>query len=318
MEAGKEYEELVAIVLRSLDPGAIVDRGEWIEEADGRRELDVEIRGTGDGQDRLVLIQCKESERPVGVDIVNALKSKRQDLGADGAMIYSNSGFTTPALTKAARVGIETASAVAAGNDEGRVRLFREFVAKRKAIRRASLVLLPHDDDDETIPISFSLHAVTYMGDPVANWFAEESVDLLSSTREDCELRVKYVFESPVVFVVGGLEVPSKGFGATLECTVRFVSQTVRPDATLGHFDFQTQRVVVPPKQGYTLGWFDNLAWRETEKQWDDFESLGPGRFALGLTLYDPVPRDEECGTPDLRRLIADREVVRLARQGPG
>ena len=106
--------------------------------------------------------------------------------------------------------------------------------------------------------------------------------------------RAKYVFERPVEFVVGGLEVPSKGFAATLECTVRFVSQTVRPDTTLGHFDFQTQRVVVPPKQGYMLGWFDNLAWRETEKQWEDFESLGAGRFALGLTLFEPVPRDDE------------------------
>jgi hypothetical protein len=317
MEAGKEYEELAAIVIRSLDPGAVVETGEWTERPDGGRELDVAIRGTEDGNDRLVLIACKDSGRPAGVDIVNALKSKRQDLGADGAMIYSNSGFTTPALTKAARVGIDTASAVAAGDDEVRVRLFREFVAKRKAIRRASLVLMPHDDDDETIPIAFSLHAVTHMGDPVANWFAEESLDLLSSTQEDCELLAKYVFKRPVVFVVGGLEVPSKGFGATLECTVRFVSQTVRPDVTLGHFDFQKQRVVVPPKQGYMLGWFDNLAWRETEKQWEGFESLGPGRFALRLTLFDPVPRDEECGTPDLRDLISEREIVRLPPQEP-
>ena len=317
MEAGKEYEKLVAIVVRSLDPGATVDSGEWYDGSDGRRDLDVEIRGTEGGSDRLVLIKCKDSGRPVGVDIINALKSKREDLDADGAMIYSSSGFTTPALTKSARVGIETASPVAVGDDELRVRLFREFVAKRKAIRRASLVLLPHDDDDETIPIAFSLHAVTYMGDPVANWFAQESLDLLSSTAEDCELRAKYVFERPVEFVVGGLEVPSKGFAATLECTVRFVSQTVRPDTTLGHFDFQTQRVVVPPKQGYMLGWFDNLAWRETEKQWEDFESLGPGRFALGLTLFDPVPRDEEYGTPDLRDFIAEREIVRLAPQEP-
>ena len=83
MEAGKEYEELVAIVLRSLDPGATVDAGEWTEGPDGRLDLDVEIRGTADGSDRLVLIKCKHSGRPVGVDIVNALKSKREDLGAD-------------------------------------------------------------------------------------------------------------------------------------------------------------------------------------------------------------------------------------------
>jgi len=52
----------------------------------------------------VVVIECKDWNRPIGIAFIDALDSKRRDLGASIAMICSNSGFTSDALRKAARV----------------------------------------------------------------------------------------------------------------------------------------------------------------------------------------------------------------------
>src|SRR5215510_1062106 len=44
-KAGDEYQDIVAAVQCALDPGAAVRAGQWIEGPDGRRDLDVEVRG---------------------------------------------------------------------------------------------------------------------------------------------------------------------------------------------------------------------------------------------------------------------------------
>lgn len=72
---------------------------------DGRRDLDVAIRPNGGGSALLAVIECKDWNRPIGIGFIDALNSKRRDIGAPVAMICSNSGFTADALRKAARVG---------------------------------------------------------------------------------------------------------------------------------------------------------------------------------------------------------------------
>jgi hypothetical protein len=52
-----------------------------------------------------ILIECKDWRNPVGIGAIGELDSKRRDLHADRTIIYSNSGFTTGALRKAARIG---------------------------------------------------------------------------------------------------------------------------------------------------------------------------------------------------------------------
>ena len=45
VKAGKIYEKLVTDILSTMSQGATVQFGQWIEGPDGRRDLDVEIRG---------------------------------------------------------------------------------------------------------------------------------------------------------------------------------------------------------------------------------------------------------------------------------
>src|SRR5688572_2658658 len=124
-KAGDEYQAIVEAVARALHPEANVCAGEWVEGPDGRRDMDVAVRF---GKDRVVLLECKDWRRPVGIDAIDKLESKSRDLGAESALIYSNSGFTKQALVKAERVGIGALSALKA--EDGRIRsmLTREWI----------------------------------------------------------------------------------------------------------------------------------------------------------------------------------------------
>jgi hypothetical protein len=87
---GDQYMELVGEVAKALDPGSSVKVGEWIDGPDGRRELDVEVRGMLDGSPHFILIECKDwKTRAVDVEVIDALDSKRCDVHANQAIVYS-------------------------------------------------------------------------------------------------------------------------------------------------------------------------------------------------------------------------------------
>jgi hypothetical protein len=59
-KAGSLYEKLVADIVSTMSPGASVQYGQWTESPDGRRDLDVEIRGIIHGEEQFVVIECKD------------------------------------------------------------------------------------------------------------------------------------------------------------------------------------------------------------------------------------------------------------------
>src|SRR5258705_5150682 len=91
-KAGDEYQDIVGDVAKALDPGASVKVGQWVEGPDGKRDLGGEVSGTIDGSPCFIVIECKDWSVPIGIGVVDALDSKRKDLNADQAIIYSNSG----------------------------------------------------------------------------------------------------------------------------------------------------------------------------------------------------------------------------------
>src|SRR4051812_23074383 len=115
---GTEYQSLVAEVMNALHPSATITIGEWVIGPDGRREIDISIRGIIDGRPTFVLVECKDWNSKVGIEAIDALESKRHDLGADRTIIASNSGFTAPALAKAGRNSIACVSAMVDGNEK--------------------------------------------------------------------------------------------------------------------------------------------------------------------------------------------------------
>lgn len=105
---GTTYQTVLASILRHLNPGADVAEGEWVEGPDGRRELDVVLRGSIAQKPVSILFECKDynRQRRIGIEIVDAFDSKLRDLGFDKGIICSNADFSLPARAKATRLSI--------------------------------------------------------------------------------------------------------------------------------------------------------------------------------------------------------------------
>jgi hypothetical protein len=100
---GKELQDLVALIESLLDDTAEVKSPDkLLDKTSGiAREVDVSILGTIASQQILVIAGCRDHKRRVNIQYVEQVKTKRDDVGADRAMIVSRSGFTKAAHAKA-------------------------------------------------------------------------------------------------------------------------------------------------------------------------------------------------------------------------
>ena len=303
---GDEYQEIVGAVAKALDPGATVNVGQWVEGPDGRRDMDVEIRGTIEGNPRFVLVECKDWRRPVGIKEIDALDSKRHDLGADETFIYSNHGFTEDALRKARRVGIGACSALKAGDKRIKLVFYRELVAKKLSVDRWSPILYFSRDNSQGLEDEWDIKALLYQGRPVVNWISRTSLDILRR-HEGCEEVVaNFAFGQEVEFSLGGSVLKLIGIGFRLECSKKWVSQEVQVDITLGLFDHLRKKLFIPNKEAYILGWIDPDSWVEID--YPGWQPPEEGSFELYLTLLNTVQELEPKETPELDSIIKERE----------
>lgn len=310
---GDEYQDIVAAVQRALDPGASVRVGVWVAGPDGRRDLDVEVRGTLNGTPRLTQIECKDWSDPVGIAVIDALDSKRRDVGADDAIVFSNSGFTEPALRKAARVGIGLASALRANDQRVRVVVHKELVAKTLSVETFKATLFPRPDLQPQFPEGWSIAQLSFNGLPIQNWMAERSLELLRDHEPQGWHRLTLCFQPDCNWSYDGNPISVGAMRLFLKCHRGWKSQTVRADATLGLYDHIRRVVTVPDRQGYWLGWIDQDAWKPMDLEPPAVEpatELAAGTFTIGLTMLNPIRKIDPLDVPDLKSFILEEEWI--------
>lgn len=93
------------------------------------------------------------SSLSLDIQAIDNLNSKRQDLAADVAMLFSNSGCTKNALRKAERIEIDAVSAIAAENSMVRPVIERELVAKRLSVDSLQITLYPSKDSGASLKL---------------------------------------------------------------------------------------------------------------------------------------------------------------------
>ena len=309
-KAGDEYQEIVGAVQRALDPGADVRVGVWVAGPDGRRDLDVEVRGTLNGAPYFTQVECKDWSDPVGIAVVDALDSKRRDMGADSAILFSNSGFTEPALRKASRVGIGLASALRANDKRVRVAIHRDLVAKCLSVETLKVVLSTSPGLEPQLPESWSIGRLSLNGLPVQNWIAERSVELLRVHEPDGWHRLTLCFRPDCTWAYDGHPISVGAMRIFLRCTRTWKAQTVRADASLGLYDHIRKVVTIPSQQGYWLGTIDQEAWTSIDCE-PPAQELAPGSFSFALTMLNPIRAIEPPGVPDLGSAILEEEWVK-------
>lgn len=105
---GKIFENLVHAISECLHEKAEVTLDDRLPDKDtGRkRQVDISIRLKDGPTEFLAIVEARNRSRPVGIDYVEQVKTKREAVGADKAIIVSNKGFYKSALEKAKKYGI--------------------------------------------------------------------------------------------------------------------------------------------------------------------------------------------------------------------
>lgn len=107
---GKTLEQLIALVERLLVPegGTVTSPAYLIDKVTSQqREVDIAIRQKVGTSSILVIVECRDRQHGEDVTWIEQLAQKRNDVNADKAVAVSSSGFTQPAIKKAAFYNIE-------------------------------------------------------------------------------------------------------------------------------------------------------------------------------------------------------------------
>jgi hypothetical protein len=104
------FQNLVLVLQRQLALGAVVTESKLLEDVrtGELREVDVCIEANVGSYPLRVCIECRGQARKPSVEWVEQMHAKHSDLPTDKLVLVSRSGFTGPALEKAAAYGMIT------------------------------------------------------------------------------------------------------------------------------------------------------------------------------------------------------------------
>lgn len=247
---GDAYQDAVALVAKSICPSAVIEVGAWIDGPDGRRDLDVVVRPNGAGVAPSVVIECKDWNRPIGIAFIDALDSKRRDIGAASAMICSNSGFTADALRKAARVQMPALAAPIEGDDRIRV-VVREQIYTRivEFAHHSPLFHHPNLSDEQKGALAgpIGTQEWTYQGKSVEAWVAAKLLKIAGFATHSRSFLAIFRFREPIRFDVRGCNVPVDRVDIRAAFTVQWMTQIAEIGASQGMYDYLQKVVVLDP-----------------------------------------------------------------------
>lgn len=248
---GLAYQDFVASVIKAMTGEVDIQTEKWIDGPDGRRDMDVIVKGKVNNRDFSILIECKDYDPKttgkVGIELIDALDSKRQDVGVDSAIICSNSGFTQDAIRKAKRKHIGLISVLKAGDPQVKVEILEEIYTRKIKVGSITMSI------DSVSPLSEMNNQVSsldilYKEVPIINWVMQR-ISMIASTNRigSADLIAKYRFIEPVEISYGKHKGLIKSFGFTFPLDIKWFSHIVTIDASLGIYDYIRGRIQIGP-----------------------------------------------------------------------
>jgi hypothetical protein len=259
---GKAYQNAVAEVMKALEPGASVQENEWITGPDGERECDVTVRGTLFGEPVLVLIECKDWKKNIPPEVIDALDSKSQDMGAHLAIICSNSDFSSTSLKKAGRKGILAVSVLKSGD----LRV-RTSVKQRVDAREFTLYGLRAEAETTAgDKIDLLKTILRCAGEPVANWIWHELQQLLKEYPNANHLVASFSIAPTATWSLTEATVQLRKI--KMEVLYQFVwkTQKVEISADSSLYDHVCSRISAVPNSSFRIH-IDDSRWKKSPNQ---------------------------------------------------
>jgi hypothetical protein len=317
-KAGDAYQAAVAQVARSIDPTATISVGVWVNGPDGRRDLDVLVR-SADASAPTAVIECKDWSRPIGIGLIDALESKRRDLGANVvAMICSNSGFTSDALKKAARVGIPALAALIRDDDRIRV-VVRQQIYTRVIdyIYHSPLFHHPQLSDEAKLALGDQAYTAdwTYQGKSLEAWVSTRLTEIATSAVDSREFVATYCF-SPLSFAYRKVPVEVTRIDIRGTFKVQWMTQVAQIGASQGMYDYFRKVVIFGPGPYQFNVTINSETWGQPVALLDVppgllvpiDQRIRPGE--MDFVMIKNLPQSDPKDAPDLAPFIASAEVV--------
>lgn len=312
-KAGDPYQELVASIVRALDPNADVQVGQWVEGPDGLLELDVEIRGNLDGVKKYIIVECKDWSRKIGIETVDALESKRKDIAADIALICSNSGFTSIALRKARWVGIGLVPALKTGDPRVRVVIEEEILTRKIKIEKCDTTFhFPSSAIKNNTPQGISDKEITYQGLPIVNWVNEVCLALVGANPLSTKIKANYNFHKSEIFFFSNIPLPVQGCDISLSYSTKWFSQIVTLNATSGMYDYLRRQVLLSIPGQYRIQGVDFDKWQPIDFVPNNNElqlGMSSNSSVISIALVDSIDIVKGVGVPQISSLVATESV---------
>lgn len=135
---GKGFENLTAVIFEALSGDKSyesVERDVFLDGPDGKRQIDVLLRGKMGPFDCITIIECKDYNKNVNVTAIDALHSKMQDVNAQKAVFVARKGFSSGARSKAKRLGISLCTAHNTTDEKWKFDLELPFIIREKSLK---------------------------------------------------------------------------------------------------------------------------------------------------------------------------------------
>lgn len=313
--AGKAYQDLVALVAKAFDPGAEVKADEWIEGPDGRLDMDVSIRGNVDGKPVLIVIECKDFDLSktgkVGRPFIDALDSKRHDLGADAVFISSNSGFTEDALNKARRKGIGAISVLSSGDQRVKIIIEKEIYFRK--VKLGPLTFTYNGPGAGALN-GIGVHDLKYKGAPVDAWLQVRASAIVAANPNISQKFIAtFSFREPTDFDFKGQNILLESIAISLSPETHWYAQKVQLDASLGMYDYLRGRVrLAGGENKYLINGinFDTGIRLDTAPKIENAgENLLSGEIDINLVMAEGVTMDRETLVPPLEEIVIPEDL---------
>jgi hypothetical protein len=242
------YRELVAEVVRAVEPNSKITVGGKMAGPNGSTAVDIQILSL-EAKPRLTLIEVVDQQdgKPVGIELVDRAENKRREIGVDVGLICSNSGFDAAAIRKAKLLGVGLISVVKRGDSRAKALIEEEIFLRRVKVKDLKFRFAGASPEDGQILRSLKdMQRLSLHGAYLSDWLAIRSSNAVSHYLDlDSDnalkggwLQDRLRFKQPTVVSAEGHKIQLVGMAYTVRLDVEWLVQTVRLDATAAVYDY--------------------------------------------------------------------------------
>lgn len=168
---GVEFERFVLDIQSRIDPNSRATHNEMLVNRLGhKRQFDVVIRGSCAGVDFLGVVECKDLNRKVGCELVDAFITKANDINANFKILVSRKGFTKGAMEAARHYGVQTFSLLPGNDSSDGFFVGHKWIAEIYRWAGCNVRLIPVEG--EVIEDAYALENIKIQGSRVFEWFS--------------------------------------------------------------------------------------------------------------------------------------------------